>query len=83
MASISAEQVSPVKTAIVILDRPSDWDEWLFLVERKARSHGIWQYIDPSAPDTPHLIAVELEDPLTIDDLIYKLNDERAGPIRV
>jgi hypothetical protein len=36
---------SPVKTT-VILDRPSDWDEWLFLVKSKANDSDIWQYID-------------------------------------
>ena len=43
---MSREDVSPVK-ATVILDKPSQWDEWLFILKDKAVDLDIWQYINP------------------------------------
>ena len=51
----TAEQASPAKETIVILDKSSDWDEWIFLLERQARGHDIWQYIDPALEQQPIL----------------------------
>jgi hypothetical protein len=44
---------STLVPTLVILDRPSDWDEWCFLVEQKAHASGIWHLIDPDLPEEP------------------------------
>ena len=44
------DDVSPAK-ATVILDKPSHWDEWLFILKDKAVDLDIWQYIEPTLDD--------------------------------
>ena len=46
---------SPVKSASIILCYPSDWDDWLFIVKRKADANAIWQYVDPALDAQPQL----------------------------
>lgn len=50
--STSYDFGSPVKSS-VILDKPSDWDEWLFLVKEKALINDIWQYTNPNLDVEP------------------------------
>ena len=45
------DDVSPAK-ATVILDKPSHWDEWLFILKDKAVDLDIWQYIEPTLDET-------------------------------
>ena len=32
----------------VILDKPSDWLQWFFIIEDIAKTNEVWQYIDPA-----------------------------------
>jgi len=32
----------------VILNQPSDWIQWFFIVQDTAETNKVWQYIDPS-----------------------------------
>ena len=39
----------PVVTRVtVVLDKPSDWYNWLQIKQDVANGHGIWEYVDPS-----------------------------------
>ena len=60
-------------------DRQS-WLAWFLQLQFDFTFRNIWQYVDPSAPDASYLITIEPEDPLTIDKLIARLNNERAEP---
>ena len=42
----------PTRTT-VILDKPSDWDEWIFILEQKAKAANIWQLINPDLDAEP------------------------------
>lgn len=55
MSSNAVDQASPARSTIIVLDKPSDWDEWLFLLKRKANNHDIWQYINPEEATQPAL----------------------------
>jgi hypothetical protein len=48
----SAYDGSPARTAI-ILDKPTDWDEWLFIIKEKAQSTDVWQYANPDLVEQP------------------------------
>ncbi|KAF2023385.1 hypothetical protein EK21DRAFT_81065, partial [Setomelanomma holmii] len=37
-----------ITKATVILERPSDWQRWLFLRKDSAERNDLWQYVDPS-----------------------------------
>jgi hypothetical protein len=32
----------------LILDKPSDWIQWFFIIQDTAKTNKVWQYIDPS-----------------------------------
>ena len=32
----------------LILDKPSDWIQWFFIIQDTAKTNEVWQYIDPS-----------------------------------
>ena len=32
----------------LILDKPSDWIQWFFIIQDTAKTNRVWQYIDPS-----------------------------------
>ena len=59
MALSSGSTGSPAKGTSVILRYPSDWDDWLFIVKRKADANDLWQYVDltldtqPQQPEEP------------------------------
>jgi hypothetical protein len=55
MAS-SASTTSIMTKAVVILDKPSDWDEWFFLVRSKTQDGDVEKFIDlNSAIEPPQL----------------------------
>ena len=31
----------------LILDKPSDWIQWFFIVQNTAKTNKVWEYIDP------------------------------------
>jgi len=31
----------------IILDKPSDWTLWFFIIQDIAKSNEVWQYVDP------------------------------------
>lgn len=35
------------KSPAVILNKPSDWEEWIFMVKVRAQPLDTWQYLDP------------------------------------
>ena len=37
-----------ITKATVILERPADWQRWLFLRKDSAERNDLWQYVDPS-----------------------------------
>jgi hypothetical protein len=49
----------------VILDRPADWDEWLFLIEFTAQHSEISSYINLSKLEPSEL--VEPAEPISMD----------------
>jgi hypothetical protein len=47
---------SPVKVTTiggVILDKPQDWDTWIYVIRTEADMTDVWQYIDPDLPSQP------------------------------
>jgi len=62
-------------------DRQS-WPAWFLQLQFDSTFRNVWQYVNPSALDAPHLIAAEPQSPPTINELLDKLNDERAEPTR-
>jgi len=38
-----------------ILSKPEDWDQWLYIIEERARHHDIWDLCDPSKETEPSL----------------------------
>ena len=45
MATTSNESNSKVN---LILNQPSDWIQWFFIIQDTAKTNKVWQYIDPS-----------------------------------
>ncbi|KAF2732065.1 hypothetical protein EJ04DRAFT_609078, partial [Polyplosphaeria fusca] len=43
----TSDQDLLITKATVILDKPSDWTDWLFLRKDSADRNGLWQYVDP------------------------------------
>ena len=41
----------------VILDKPSDWLQWFFIIQDTAKTNEVWEYIDPATKkdDLPKL----------------------------
>jgi hypothetical protein len=37
--------------ATVILEKPSQWETWLFLRRSKADQNDLWEYCNPDLPD--------------------------------
>ena len=35
----------------LILDKPSDWTQWSFIIQDIAKTNEVWLYIDPSTKD--------------------------------
>ncbi|PMD18558.1 hypothetical protein NA56DRAFT_726601 [Hyaloscypha hepaticicola] len=58
------------------------WPAWYLRLQFECTFRNIWQYVNPSAPNAPHLIAAEPADPPTIEELIDSLNKERTEPVR-
>jgi hypothetical protein len=45
MATSTNESHSKIN---LILNQPSDWIQWFFIVQDTAETNKVWQYIDPS-----------------------------------
>jgi len=45
MATPSNESYSKIN---LILNKPSDWIQWFFIIQDTAKTNKVWQYIDPS-----------------------------------
>ena len=48
MATTSNELHSKVN---LILNQPSDWTQWFFIIQDTAKTNEVWQYIDPLTKD--------------------------------
>ena len=72
----------PSDQTVYLRDRRS-WPAWFLQLQFDSTFRNIWQYVNPTAPDAPHLIAVEPADPPTIEELIASLNIERAKPTQI
>ena len=79
---MSAITTTPENSEAFLRDRQS-WPAWFLQLQFDSTFWNVWQYVDPSAPNAPYLIAVEPEDPPTIEQLIAKLDEERAEVVRV
>src|SRR4051812_33326379 len=49
---MSTVSTTPTRST-VILEKPSDWDEWIFIVEQKAKSANIWNLVNPDLATEP------------------------------
>src|SRR5215469_12204983 len=78
---MSATTTTPESSEAFLRDRQS-WPAWFLQLQFDSTFRNVWQYVDPSAPDAPHLIAIEPEEPSTIEQLIAKLDKERSEPTR-
>jgi hypothetical protein len=72
----------PSDQTVYLRDRRS-WPAWFLQLQFDSTFRNIWQYVNPSAPDAPHLIAIEPADSPTIKELITSLNIEHAQPTRI
>lgn len=69
-----ATESDPATTRVtVILDKPSDWHNWLFIRQDAAQRNGLWQYVNPdiAADKLP-----ELEEPVEPTLTDYKDSTE-------
>ena len=48
----SQQETPPVIVSSVILASPNDWDEWIEVIKSKANNNRLWEYVDPSTPET-------------------------------
>jgi len=48
----SQQETKPVIISSVILASPNDWDEWIEVIKLKANNNRLWEYVDPSTPET-------------------------------
>jgi putative SOS response-associated peptidase YedK len=48
IATMATEGDLLITKATVILEKPADWQRWLFLRKDSAERNDLWQYIDPS-----------------------------------
>src|SRR2546423_15215547 len=51
-AKMSSTPNSPNRTTVV-LDKPSDWYEWIFILEQKAKAANSWNLINPDLNTEP------------------------------
>ncbi len=49
-------------TKTVVLNEPSDWEPWLFVIKTIADGVDTWPYINPDLPEEP-AIPIQLEMP--------------------
>jgi hypothetical protein len=59
----------------VILNRPSDWFTWIFIIRDLATQAGVWEYIDPALASVPTLTAPERPHPSIIEPGIATIAD--------
>ena len=63
----------------VILEKPTDWEEWIFLRKDSAESHHIWSMVNPDLDET----ALEkLEEPAAVEpEQYHDETDEDTGVV--
>jgi hypothetical protein len=72
-----ATESDPTTTRItVVLDKPSDWHNWLFIRQDTAQRNGLWQYVNPdiAADQLP-----ELTEPVEPQLADYKEGAQHLG----
>jgi len=55
----SQQETRPVIILSVILASPNNWDEWIKVIKLKANNNRLWEYVDPSTPET-NLLKLEV-----------------------
>ena len=45
--SVASSMSKSTVTSDLVLDGPSNWDLWIFVVKRIAEAGDVWEYIDP------------------------------------
>jgi hypothetical protein len=53
-------------TKTVILDQPSNWEPWLFVIKTIANRGNSWKYLDPELDNEP-VVLIRLEMPTAMD----------------
>ena len=53
----------------IVLNTPSDWEDWIEVIQTRAQAAGIWGYVDPSIKkdNLPNLIEPELPTASTVN----------------
>ncbi|KAF2750048.1 hypothetical protein M011DRAFT_509319 [Sporormia fimetaria CBS 119925] len=71
-----ATESDPAVTRVtIILDKPDDWFNWLFIRQDIANRHGLWQYIDPDVAKETLPVLTEPPEP--------QLTDYKAGATKL
>ena len=52
-STVTPESMASTTTKAVILDKPSDWDSWLFVVRTIAEGGDTWRYLNPDLDTEP------------------------------
>lgn len=47
LSTITTESDPSMTRITVVLDKPDDWYNWLFIRKDSCRRHDIWSYVDP------------------------------------
>lgn len=63
----STDKGSPA-SSIVILRKPADWDEWLFLLKKQAERTQVWQYVNPALATQPNVPTEPIQPDYPQDD---------------
>ena len=56
-----------VTRATIILDKPTDWLNWLFIRKDSCRRHELWQYVNPETPEDQIPSLKEPREPLVTE----------------
>ena len=71
-----ATESDPAVTRVtIILDKPDDWFNWLFIRRDVANRHGLWQYINPDVAKESLPVLTEPPEP--------QLTDSKAGATKL
>jgi len=71
-----------ITKATVILERPGDWQRWLFLRKDSAERNDLWQYLDPSLK-AEQVKRIEQEKPKEKEIKEFYTGDARDGEITI
>jgi len=56
------------KSSAVILNEPSDWEEWIFIVKIRVQPLDIWQYLDLERTVSSGVLANPVPLPLQVKE---------------